>query len=70
VYLHADDSEDLRRRAEVANSSGADLLLSIPTTRAAGRRRFRPRSGTYGEVDHSPASLDVARYVSTALMTN
>lgn len=68
VHLHPDDSEDLRRRAEVANTSGADLLLSIHHNASSRPEANFVTVWYHGEVDHSPASLDVARYVSTALI--
>lgn len=67
VCLNADDEEDLRLRAEVANRSECDLLLSIHHN--AGPAQANYSSVWYhGNVDHSPASLDVARYLAAALM--
>jgi len=67
VCLHAEDEEDLRLRAELANRSGCDLLVSIHHN--AGPPQANYSSVWYhADVDHSPASLDVARYVATALL--
>jgi len=67
VCLHPEDEEDLRLRAEVANASNSDLLLSIHHN--AGPPEANYTSVWYhADVDHSPASLDVARYVAVALM--
>lgn len=68
VYLHQADKEDLRLRARVADENDCDLFLSIHHN-ASGREAANFSSVWYhGEVDHSPASLDIARCVSTALV--
>ena len=67
-YLHKDDARDLQLRAEVANRNACDVFLSIHHN-ASGREAANFSSVWYhGEVDHSPASLDIARYLSTALL--
>lgn len=67
VCLHPKDDEDLRLRAEVANRNNCDLLLSIHHN--AGPPEANYSSVWYhGDVDHSPASLDVGRHVAAALM--
>lgn len=67
VCLHPEDEEDLRLRAEVANRSRCDLLLSVHHN--AGPPEANYSSVWYhADVDHSPASLDVGRYLAAALM--
>ena len=66
--LADDNAEDLQRRAEVANRNNCDLFLSIHHN-ASDRPTANFVSVWYhDDVDHSPASLDVAREVSAALM--
>ncbi len=68
VFLHASDGEDLRRRAEVANASQADLFVSIHHNASSRPAANFVSVWYHGEVDHSPASLDIARHLSTALI--
>lgn len=68
VGLAGNDEDDLRLRAEVANKQGCDLLLSIHHN-----ANDRPQANFttvwyHNEVDSSPASLDVAREIATALL--
>ncbi|MBI4578775.1 MAG: N-acetylmuramoyl-L-alanine amidase [Planctomycetes bacterium] len=67
--LANDDEEDLRLRAEVANRNDCDVLLSIHHNASDERAEANFTSVWYhGQVDHSPASLDVAREVAAALL--
>ncbi len=62
-------SEDLRLRAEVANRNDCDLLLSIHHNASDTNPQANFTSVWYhGDVDCSPASLDVARYLAVALI--
>ncbi len=58
----------LAKRAEIANKSGADVFISIHHN-ATGNPDVNYSSVWYhGDVDNSPVSLDVARYLSDALI--
>lgn len=68
VFLHDNDSEDLRLRAELGNWLNADLLLSIHHNASDNSVQSNYTSVFYhGEPDDNPASLDAARHLLAGL---
>lgn len=68
VYLAEDDREDQRLRIKLANDNKCDLFLSIHHNANDNNPDANFTSVWYHDgVDHSPASLDVARELAIAL---
>ena len=67
VFLVTKVDEDLRARAQLANTLRADLLLSIHHNATNDPHVNRTEVYYHNDPDYSPASLDVARHVATAL---
>jgi N-acetylmuramoyl-L-alanine amidase len=67
VYLAADMSADLARRAALANALPADLFLSIHHNGADEPAANYTSMWYHGTGDHSPASRQAARWLLTAL---
>ena len=68
VGMAATDEDDLRLRAEFAEQNACDLLLSIHHN-ANDRAEANFTSLWYhGQIEHSPASVDIARHLATALI--
>ena len=68
VYLAADDREDQRLRVEMANRNDCDVFLSIHHNANDANPNANFTSVWYhDDPDHSPASLDIARHLATAL---
>jgi N-acetylmuramoyl-L-alanine amidase len=65
--LGMSDADDLRSRAEAANSLRADLLLSIHHNAADSAQANYTTVFYHAGPDHSPASLSAARYVLAGL---
>lgn len=68
VFLAESDADDLAARADLASRNDCDLLLSIHHN-----ANDRPEANFttvwyHGQIDHSPASLDIARHVASALI--
>lgn len=68
ISLANSDEEDLRLRAEIANQNNCDLLLSIHHNANDRAQANFTTVWYHGEVDSSPASLDVARELAAALL--
>jgi N-acetylmuramoyl-L-alanine amidase len=67
VYLAEEVGDDLRLRAQLATTVRADLLLSIHHNATDDPRVNRTEVYYHNDPDYSPASLDVARHLATAL---
>lgn len=67
IFLHARNSDDLRLRVEIANTTKADLFISLHHNGAANESANYTTVFYHGEPDHSPASLAAARHVLTGL---
>ncbi len=66
-FLAKSESDDLARRAALANQRRADLFLSIHHNAAGRPEANRTEVYYHGTPDHSPASLDAARYLVSGL---
>ena len=68
VYLDANESRDLQKRAALANHAKADLFLSLHHNGVDNAPQANYTCVFYhGPPEHSPASLDVAGHVLTGL---
>lgn len=67
VFLHPDEKEDLRLRAELANQSGCDFFISVHHNSSSRVQANFPSVWYHKDVNNNPVSLNIACELAAGL---